>query len=158
MSWSYKTTIDPADRLFSEHIRNRDGWKCKLKFKCTGVIDFSNNRKGLACCHYHGRVKRTVRFDGDNADAGCTLCHRYYDEEMPRVLKEEWKKNQLGEIRFRNLNVRANRSRVAQKPDKKMELIYVKAIIEENRQVLEYLITPISKSKGKKNDTKSSKK
>ena len=48
---------------------------------------------------------------------------------MPKKEREEWKKNQLGEERFRNLNIRAN---TTQGPmDKKLELLYVKVLIKQ---------------------------
>lgn len=130
--WQAKTTIDPADRLFSTFVREQAGWKCQLKFKCNGTEDFSENKKGLHCCHYHGRTKRTTRFDLDNSDAGCAPCHFYYDEKMAKEDRDEWKEEQLGPERFRNLNIRANFSRVGFKPDKKAELIYVKHLIKNN--------------------------
>lgn len=89
-----KIQITKLDSLFSKFIRQRD----KVCQRCG---------KGgrLETSHFHGRRKRSVRWDEDNAVALCFACHRYFTENPLEHC--EWFKNRLGEKEFDALNVRA---------------------------------------------------
>lgn len=64
-----------TDREFSRLIRARDG-RCAMRVRCRG----SWYQEGeLHCAHFHGRWKKSVRFDDRNAVALCPLCHAWVD-------------------------------------------------------------------------------
>ena len=89
-----KIKIDPLDTLFGHFVKLRDG-KCQYCGR-TGRLETS---------HFHGRRKRSVRFDPDNACALCFSCHQHLGEN-PYVHTEFFKKR-LGSERFEQLNIRA---------------------------------------------------
>lgn len=130
MLWRPKTTRDRADVLFSIWIRERDNWHCRYRILCSGNEDFRENKGGLHNSHCFSRGMRTVRFDKDNCDSGCYKCHDYFEKRKKEL--EAWKKSQLGDERFRQLRLRAFLSNRGQKPDKKMELLWVKTFIKNN--------------------------
>lgn len=106
--WQAKTKLRPTDVRFSNYIRERDNWHCQYRFKCSGLIDFRANKGGLTTSHFHKRRKESVRFDPENSDAACRPCHRFVEDtpEGQQALKA-WKLNQLGEQRYKLLEVRA---------------------------------------------------
>ncbi len=91
-----KIRIDKLDVLFSKFIRLRAGGKCEYCGKPT---------KRLQCSHFHGRRKRSTRYDPANACGLCFSCHQYLGEH-PNIHTEFFKKR-LGTERFEELNIRA---------------------------------------------------
>lgn len=63
-----------ADKLFSDFIRLRDGYKCQ---RCH--IQIQPPTKDIQCAHFHSRSKKSVRFEPNNALALCIKCHMYFD-------------------------------------------------------------------------------
>jgi hypothetical protein len=112
-----KIKIDPLDKLFSKYIRLRDG-KC---MRC------GNKNTILQCMHFHGRRKKTVRWDEDNACAGCYGCHSYLDSNP--LEKISFFQNLLGKEKFMHLNIRATSTHP--KPDKAAIELYLKQKIQE---------------------------
>jgi hypothetical protein len=64
-------------------------------------------RSSLQCSHFHSRRLKSVRFDPENAEALCWVCHHYLDNH-PRE-HEEWKRQRLGEERFKALMLRSQK-------------------------------------------------
>ena len=91
-----KIRIDKLDVLFSKFIRLRAGGKCEY----CGLYN-----KRLECSHFHGRRKRSVRYDLENAVALCFSCHQYLGSNPYQ--HTEFFKKQLGDERFQQLNIRA---------------------------------------------------
>lgn len=96
-----KIRLDKLDILFSKFIRMRADWSCEY---CGKPVE---NYKGLQCSHFHGRRKRSTRYDPDNACGLCFSCHIYLGEN-PYAHTEFFKKR-LGSERFELLNIRANK-------------------------------------------------
>lgn len=114
--------LDPADIIFSKYIRTRDGWicqRCKKKFE--------PNSQGLHCSHYFGRGRESTRFDPDNCDSLDFGCHRIW-ESQDREAYREFKIKQLGEQKFKLLQIKAN---THIKKDRKLALIIAKKLLQE---------------------------
>ena len=94
--------IDKLDVLFSKYIRLRD----KVCQRCGGSGK-------LQCSHFHGRAKKSVRWDEDNAVAFCCGCHMYFTANPYE--HTIWFENHLGVAKFEFLGCR---SRVIGMPDK----------------------------------------
>lgn len=107
-----KIRRDPADRLFSYYIRERDNWTCT---RCGR--QFERKSQGLHCSHFFGRRAESTRFDPENCDSACYGCHQYFGSNPLEFT--EWKKKQLGD-RFDLLVLRKNTHK---KKDRKMEKI-----------------------------------
>ena len=90
-----KIRIDKLDVLFSKFIRLRAGGKC----------EYCGTPKRLQCSHFHGRRKRSVRYDPDNACGVDFACHQYLGSN-PYAYTELFKKR-LGSEKFEQLNIRA---------------------------------------------------
>lgn len=111
--------IDPLDKLFSRYIRLRD----KVCQRCGSV-------RNLQCSHYHGRRKRSVRYDEDNCCALCFGCHSYLGGNP--LEHTEFFKQRLGD-KFDMLN---NRARISYPPpDKEAIELYLKVKIKELEEV-----------------------
>ena len=110
-----KIRIDPLDKVFSSYIRTRD----KVCKRCGG--------KAQHCAHFHGRARRSVRWDEDNACGLCFGCHQYLDSHA--MEKVEFFKQLLGEERFDLLNSRMRNT--WPKPDKILLMIYYQERIKE---------------------------
>lgn len=93
-----KIKLDPLDKLFSCFVRLRAG----------GVCEYCGRKAKLQCSHFHGRRKRSVRYDLDNAAGLDFSCHMYLGEN-PYVHTEFFKKR-LGSERFEQLNIRAEKT------------------------------------------------
>lgn len=98
--WQSLAKFSKADKIFSELIRTEAGWKCQ---KCK--LDFSDNRGYLTNSHYHGRRKKSVRFDLDNCTSLCRKCHNYFEEHKSDY--KEWMTKRLGEEGMALLQLRA---------------------------------------------------
>lgn len=112
--------IDPLDILFSRYIRTRANWTCERCFR-----KFVPPTASLQCSHFHGRRKKLVRWDPENAAALCFQCHRICTEQP--MIHVEWFKVRLGIKRFNSLLLRAN---TVQKPDKELIRIWLKKELE----------------------------
>lgn len=128
--------VQAADLLFSRFIRGRDGWTCQ---KCHRK--FKEGDPGLTCSHFFGRAKESTRFDPENCDALCRACHAYFEDRKGMTYKKHgkviievaaeyraWKEFQLGPRAFAALEVRAH---TYAKKDRKMALLYVKALMAD---------------------------
>ena len=60
-----KAKLHDADKLFSQYIRNRDGWAC---VRCGSPVT-------PQCAHLHSRIYRAIRFNPKNATTLCKGCH-----------------------------------------------------------------------------------
>lgn len=111
----------PLDILFSKYIRTRDKWTCQRCFK-----EYKPPTKALDCSHYHGRAKKSVRFDEMNCCTQCRGCHSWLtahpEEHRNFVIKR------IGQKQFDLLMIRANTSK---RPDIELLKIYYKAKLKE---------------------------
>ena len=112
-----KTT--KLDKLFSEYVRKRAKGICE---RCLKPTEF----KKLQCSHFHGRRKKIVRWDPENACALDFYCHMHFTENP--LEHTEWFKKRLGERRFNALLVRA---RPGRKPDLELIALGLKKLLEE---------------------------
>jgi len=108
--------LDPLDILFSRYIRTAAGWKCECCFR-----QFHPPTAQLQCSHFHGRRKKSVRWDPENVAALCFSCHQRFTEHPLEHV--EWFKKRLGEKRFDALTIKAN---TPEKPDKEMIRLWIK--------------------------------
>lgn len=109
-----KIKLEKLDILFSQFIRLRD----KTCQRCGGS-------GGLQCSHFHGRRKRNVRWDEDNAVALCFGCHQYFTANP--FEHTGWFENHLGVARFEWLAIRSIQ---IGKPDKEAIELYLKEKIQ----------------------------
>lgn len=116
-----KIRLDPADNLFSQYIRLRDG-HCVRCGKWQG----ENGFKHLQCSHYFGRGRESTRFDPENCDALCFYCHRYWGSDN-REAYREFKIRQLGEEGFEKLRIR---SEMYCKKDRKLSYFAAKVLLK----------------------------
>jgi len=95
----------PADKAFSDCIRERANWTCE---RC-GTYYPEGHRGGLECSHHHSRGKWGVRFDPINAESLCTGCHfldggtqerreRVLTDAEQEILYEKARDTSLGRI------------------------------------------------------------
>lgn len=91
-----KIKIDKLDVLFSKFIRLRADGRCEYCGKPS---------KRLECSHFHGRRKRSVRYDPDNACGLDFACHQYLGSNPYQ--HTEFFKKRLGSEKFEQLNIRA---------------------------------------------------
>lgn len=112
--------IRQTDKLFSQFIRQRDGWRCTRCGK-----QFTPPTQGLHCAHFWGRRKESVRFDPENADALCWGDHSHFEQHPEE--HRAWKLKQLGQERFDRLTLRANTPR---KRDDVMTRIVLKELLK----------------------------
>lgn len=111
---------NPLDKLFSDYIRAKAGWKCE---RCGNVPD----RRGLHCHHFQRRRKQSTRFDEDNCLSLCLGCHQFFqenDEEEKFFMVQK-----LGQERFDMLLVRART--LTKYVDKSAIELYLRAKIQE---------------------------
>ena len=95
------------DVIFSNYIRERDGWTCQRCFTRYNK-HMPTSRMGLHCSHFHGRGKYTTRFDPDNATSLCYGCHRYMGSQP--IEHMEFQMKRLGQSKFEELTMRANKT------------------------------------------------
>lgn len=124
----YSIRLDPADRAFSNYIRQKAGWKCQRCGKLC-KIDGSFIAR-LEASHYFGRSHEAVRFDSENVYSLCGGCHkrmggRRKDEKGEYDL---WVKELLGQRRYDLLCIKAQ---TYKKKDRKMELLIIKEMMKE---------------------------
>jgi len=112
-----KIKIDKLDVLFSEFIRLR------AKNYCERCGKYSER---LQTAHFHGRAKKSVRWDEDNACGLCFGCHSFLDSQA--MEKIEFFKQRLGQERFDLLNARM---RQVGMPDKEAVTLYLNEKMKE---------------------------
>ncbi len=93
---SFGIKIRKADKLFREYL-------IKLREE---VSAFSGKKGIVQVSHFWGRRRESVRYDPENADLLLFNEHQYF-EENPNDYRN-WKLKQLGEKRFKALEIRAN--------------------------------------------------
>lgn len=96
-----KISITPLDRVFSTYIRTKANWTCE---RCHTKYHLPT--MALHNSHYHGRRKKSVRWEEDNCSALCHGCHLYFTSN-PRE-HTLWMINKLGEKRYDLLTLKAN--------------------------------------------------
>lgn len=122
--WQSKTKIRPADKKFSEYIRQRDG-RCMYRFKCFGE---EQEWKYLTNSHFIKRRAESVRFDPQNCDTACRSCHQYVEDTVEGKRRlESWKELQLGEREYKLLLLRGQMYR---KKDDVINLLYIKELLK----------------------------
>jgi 5-methylcytosine-specific restriction endonuclease McrA len=128
MGWN-TITIRPSDKLFSNYIREKAGWKCQRCGKLCKVNDEWIGK--LEASHYFSRGHENTRFDEQNVWALCAGCHKRMGGYIPSEGGEYdlWVKEKLGDWNYKRLKIRANTYR---KKDEKLALIYVKQLIKQN--------------------------
>ena len=118
MNWS-KVKILPSDRLFSKYIRAVRGNRCE---KC--------GRRGdewkLEASHFWGRVNQNTRYDPQNLDCLCFVCHQNFHSERKEY--EAWKLKKLGRKEYDLLEWRKEQYK---KKDEKLAVLYVKKLLSE---------------------------
>ena len=115
--------LSPLDKLFSEFIRRRAMVRVHGCERClTGKVSHMQ----LQCSHFHGRRKRSVRWDEDNAVGLCPGCHMHLTSHPLEHV--EWFKAHLGEYEF---NLLSSRMRSTKKIDQKLLTLYYTKKIQE---------------------------
>jgi len=116
--------ICPADKIFSQYIRLRDGKCCR----CGSMVEL--NDEGLPVSHqnshYFGRSKEGTRFDPLNCDTLCWGCHKIWGSDDKEGYRS-FKINQIGEQEFKLLQFRAFSYH---KKDRKMSKIIAKVLLD----------------------------
>jgi hypothetical protein len=112
-----KIRITLLDKLFSHYIRwIRDKGICQRCLKAHRPPS-----SGLHCSHFHGRAKKSTRFDEDNTQALCYGCHAYLGANP--IEHMEHMRRRLGDKRFDLLTLRAH---TPGRPDYKALEIWLK--------------------------------
>lgn len=118
--------LDRADKVFSQYIRLRDK-KC---LRCHSRVEF--NIKGMPithqASHYFGRGKESTRFDEENVDTLCFMCHRVWGSD-DREAYRNFKIKQLGKKGYEALMMRAY---TIQKKDREMAYLYWKKRLKDS--------------------------
>ena len=99
--------LDELDQLFAWYVKRRDRYTCQF---CRKKFDpySETGLEGLDCSHFHGRGKKSVRFDPDNCDSLCRCCH-IENEECKEDHYTQFKIERLGLEKFMDLEDKANR-------------------------------------------------
>lgn len=98
-----KIRISSLDRKFSHWIR----W-IRAKGRCERCLkQYQYPSMALHCSHFHGRAKKSVRFDPENCQALCYGCHQFLGSRP--VEHYEFMLKKLGQKRFDMLAVAANK-------------------------------------------------
>lgn len=96
-----KIKISKVDKLFSQYIRERDGWKCQ---RC-GTY-YQPPTMALHCSHFWGRSNKCTRFDTENCMTLCYGCHSRMEGNKQGEYRDIMLKR-LGDKGYRNLEIRA---------------------------------------------------
>jgi len=125
-----------ADKLFSDYIRQRDGYNCQ---RCKKHIDPPTSY--IQCSHLFGRASYSVRFDEDNAVALCGMigyfsggCHGYF--EANPVEHRDFFYKRLGRKRFNALCQRARKDLKHFYPNKKVQAKAMRTYYREKIKAL----------------------
>lgn len=127
----YPIKLRPADRLFSDYIREKAKWRCEY---CGRLCKIGNEWiYKLEASHYISRGKETTRFDPQNVYALCFTCHKdlggYTRDENGEY--DLWVKKKLGERDYRYLVLRANQ---VGKRDDFMAMLVIRALIKNLKE------------------------
>ena len=122
MSWN-DITRTPADNLFSKYVRLRDRKCLRCGLKGGGDLGIT----GLQCSHFYGRRKQSVRFDLENADSLCPMCHKHFTEHKTEY--EEWKLKRMGQKAYDLLLLRSN---TTGKKDYKLQQMIWREMLKED--------------------------
>lgn len=112
-----KIKIDPLDTLVSKYVRLRDKYICQRCYHPNNIVQ---------CAHFHGRRKKSVRYDPENCTSLCWGCHSFLDGRP--IEKIEFFRQLLGKKKFEQLNYRAMQTHP--KPDKAAIKLYLEAQIK----------------------------
>ena len=115
---------DPLDVLFRNYIQQR---AIQRVGGCERCLSGKTSYKQLQCSHFHGRAKKSTRWDEDNCAGLCGGCHMYLTAHPLEHV--EWFKAHLGEHEF---NLLSSRMRVIGKPDKAALTLYYQQLIGGN--------------------------
>ena len=126
--------LNKLDILFSEFIRKRAISKVNGCERClTPKHDIIKENgkvfpayKQLQCSHFWGRVKKSVRYDEQNAVGLCGACHLYLTAH-PRE-HSRWFEEHLGQPAFDLLEARAH---IPTKIDENLLTLYFQTKIKE---------------------------
>ena len=114
--------LDPLDKIFSTFIRQR---AMSRVGGCERCLAQKSTYKQLQCSHFHGRARRSVRWDEMNCAGLCAGCHMYLSAHPLEHV--EWFKNFIGEEEF---NLLSGRMRITHpKPDIELLTIYYKNLM-----------------------------
>lgn len=125
----YPVEINRADKLFSDHIRKKAGYRCQ---KCGKLCRIKGVWiASLQASHYWTRNHWNVRYDERNVIPLCDPCHRRMGEYKRNEDGEYdlWMKERLGEDGYKRLKIDAN---TTARRDEKIWLLYVKQLIKEH--------------------------
>ena len=114
-----KIRRDPLDKLFSDYVRAKAGWKCE---RCGSMPD----RRGLHCHHFERRRKLSTRFDEMGCSSLCLGCHQYLGEN-----REEDKAFLINKIGQREFDMLEGRARITQKIDRDAIKLYLEEQIRK---------------------------
>jgi hypothetical protein len=115
---------DPLDIIFSFLVRERSDWQCE---RC-GKVFPERKGAGLHASHYWGRAGKSTRWLGDNVFSHCMGCHTWLGSK-PHEFKA-WAEKLLGETRYDELTLRANKPRKYTKADRKEMKVHFTAQLE----------------------------
>lgn len=118
----FKIKIRPSDKLYSRYLRILRHYTCE---RCGRKYQEGDGLWGLHVSHFHGRSKESVRFDEENTDLLCFGDHQYFTSNPNDYV--EWKKERLGEKRFKLLTLRAH---TLGKRDDKLQVLILKKLLE----------------------------
>ena len=121
MTWG-KIKLRPTDTLFSRYMR----LKVKRCEVCKRKGEGDEGITGLCVSHFYGRRGESTRFSNENVSVLCSGCHRKFHERPSDYY--DWMKKKLGEKRFKDLVLEANRF---QKKDDKLAMIYIREKMRE---------------------------
>ena len=126
MTWN-KIRIKPADKLFSNYIREKADWKCQ---KCGKLCRLNGEWIArLEASHYFSRSHGGTRYDEQNVYSLCGSCHKRMGGYTPSENREYdlWVKEMLG-TDYTKLKIRA---KSYYKRDEKLDLLFVKQLIKQ---------------------------
>ena len=118
------------DAVFSDCIRERDGWTCQVCGK-----SYPPKSQGLHCSHFYSRRHQATRYDPNNACAKCFSCHQRMGGNP--VLFAEFIKKYLGPILFDELREKHNQIRKWTKSEKEEMYLHYKSELERLKNLRE---------------------
>lgn len=120
---------DKLDAVISDLVRERANWTCE---HCE--TEYSHERRqGLHASHLWGRANRSTRWHPDNLFAHCFGCHQRLGGNP--VLFHDWARRTLGDVRFDELRLRANRAIKYTKADKEEMYQHYKKELERLKKL-----------------------
>jgi len=134
-----KARIDGMDRLFSQWVRARAGWRCECCGRMKGRIE---------CAHIYGRRNRQTRWDDANAISLCNPCHRYFTDNP--VKWADWIRGHLGSDHVEAVGQRAMSTEKLTDADKAEIAAGLIAKLEEWGEEPVWKATTIGKKRAKK--------